>query len=171
MPVTPFHMGPAVLLKAGLGRSMSLGSFGITQVVIDVESVGNILTGRFPVHDRLHTLPGALVVAGVVTLISRAPLAIVYARIRKRPGVSSWLSEELVEPTWLAVAVGAFLGGVSHVILDGMMHSDSRPLSPLVAGNPLLVPNSFEAIHLGCAAVGIVGFIAWRAVLALRKPS
>lgn len=156
-------MGPALVLKAGLGRSMSLGTFGLTQVVIDVESVGNILTGRFPVHDHLHTLPGALAVSAVVTLLARKPLSVVYSWLRKREDVPRWISkEELVEVSWLSAGMGALLGGVTHVLFDGMMHSDSRPFAPLVAGNPLLVPESFEAIHVGCAIVGVVGYLLWK---------
>lgn len=162
VPVTPFHMGPAMVLKAAFGRSMSLGTFGITQVVIDVESVGNILTGRFPVHDRLHTLPGALLVALGVTVVFRAPLTFIYARLRKRDDVRSWIATELVEVSWLSAGIGAFFGGVTHVLFDGMMHADARPFAPLVPGNPLLIAESFEAIHVACLVLGVLGFVAWR---------
>jgi hypothetical protein len=161
VPVTPFHMGPAMVLKAAFGRSMSLGTFGVTQVVIDVESVSNILLGRFPVHDRLHTLPGALLVAAGVTVLFRAPLSFVYARLQKREDVASWISHELVGVSWFSAAMGAFLGGVTHVFFDGMMHADARPFAPLVAGNPLLIADGFMAIHIGCAILGALGFLAW----------
>ncbi len=36
MPVTPFHLGPAVVLEAVCPRQLSLGVFALVQVVIDV---------------------------------------------------------------------------------------------------------------------------------------
>ena len=37
MPLTPYHMGPGMLLKAVLGGSFSLMVFGWTQIVTDLQ--------------------------------------------------------------------------------------------------------------------------------------
>lgn len=39
-----------------------------------VESVGNLVLGRYPVHAAWHTVPGALLVAAVVVAPARAVL-------------------------------------------------------------------------------------------------
>ena len=64
MPVTPFHLGAALPLKPLAGRRLSLGVFALVQIGIDLESGYNLLLDRWPVHARLHTLPGALAVGG-----------------------------------------------------------------------------------------------------------
>jgi hypothetical protein len=162
-------MGPALVLKSVLGRHVSLGVFGVVQIVIDVESVSNILLGRFPVHDHLHTLPGALAVAAVVTLLARAPLSWVNGWLRRREDVPRWLRDELLPVTWLSAGLGAGLGGATHVLFDGMMHADARPFAPFVSTNVLLVPGSFEAIHGACAVAGVLGLVLW-SLFARRAP-
>jgi membrane-bound metal-dependent hydrolase YbcI (DUF457 family) len=41
-------------------------------------------------------------------------------------GVRSW--------PWV---LGALLGCVSHVVLDGMVHPEMQPFAPLIDGNPI----------------------------------
>ena len=65
MPVTPFHLGPLMPLKAVVPRHFSLGVFAVVQVVIDLESIWNIVRDNPVVHDRLHTLLGAMLVAAL----------------------------------------------------------------------------------------------------------
>ena len=43
MPFTPFHMGPALALKAVTGRHFSVLVFGIAQVAMDVEPLVGML--------------------------------------------------------------------------------------------------------------------------------
>jgi hypothetical protein len=38
MPVTPFHFGPSLLVKAAAPRSFSMIAFGVSQIVIDCET-------------------------------------------------------------------------------------------------------------------------------------
>ncbi|HYE58322.1 MAG TPA: hypothetical protein VD948_07435, partial [Rhodothermales bacterium] len=65
MPATPFHIGLGLLLKGAAPARLSLAAFVLTNVVIDVESVTNLITGRTPVHATLHTF----VVAPVLGLV------------------------------------------------------------------------------------------------------
>ena len=148
MPFTPFHFGPATLLKAIGPRYFSLVAFVASQVVIDVESGYHLVRREWPVHRLAHTLPIATLV-GVVT------------------GVLVWLVGRRLtpssEPAVQAEArlgpalLGGFLGGATHPVLDGIMHHDVHPFWPLTDANPLLSAVSLRALHLWCFATGVLG--------------
>lgn len=145
MPVTPFHLGPAVIVKAACPRWFSLGVFAIVQAALDVESVGNIVAGRYPVHGGLHTLPGALLLSAAVIVPARHVVA------------------RFFPVSWTAAITGALVGGSSHVLLDAVIHPDVVPFAPWLAGNALFVAGSFVWMHVGCAAAGLLGGAAWHA--------
>ena len=160
MPFTPFHFGPALLLKGAVPRHVSFLAFVASQVVIDLESLYYLVQRQWPVHRALHTFA----VATPVGILSGLAVWAVFPRLVRLLGVAeaSWLRSE----TALAPAlVGGFAGGASHPLLDGIMHTDIRPFSPFSAHNPLLGVVGLEALHLGCIACGVVGLIlvlVWR---------
>jgi hypothetical protein len=167
MPVTPFHLGPALIAKALLRRHFSLGVFTMVQGIIDVESVTNILREQSPVHAHLHTAPGALAV-GVVSVALGAPLCTwINGWVKRWPegqlDFFEWARDELQPVTATGAIVGALFGALSHVALDGMMHPDAQPFWPFIRGNPLLVEGAFMRIHLDCAVAGMLGMLAWMA--------
>jgi hypothetical protein len=161
MPVTPFHLGPALVIKAAMPRHFSLGAFTLVQGIIDVESVGNILLGRWPVHATLHTFVGAGAVAALVAVVGRPILAAAYRWPRGRTR-SAWYRAQLDPPTWLAVAVGAGMGAVLHVVPDAMMHPDLQPLRPWSPRNPFLFDGAFALVHVVCLVLAIAGWFVWR---------
>jgi len=67
------------------------------------------------------------------------------------------------------VTVGAVLGSYSHVVLDGIMHADMRPLAPWSDDNPFLHLVSLDALHLGCVGAAVVGGLLWL-MFSRRKP-
>ena len=50
MPFTPLHMGPGLAVKAVMQRKFSLLVFGWSQVVIDLQPLLAMTTGREPRH-------------------------------------------------------------------------------------------------------------------------
>ena len=64
-----------------------------------------------------------------------------------------------------AVASGALLGTYSHVILDGLVHSDVKPFSPWSESNPLLHLMSGVKVQWLCVALAVVG----SAILYIRR--
>ena len=160
-------MGPAMLLK-GAGRDhFSFMVFGITQTFIDLESGYNFVQGNWPMHTFLHTLAGATVAAVICTLIGK-PIGSLLLRGWNRwlsPTQARWLA---VRPdiSWTAAASGAVMGGYSHVLLDGIMHSDVQPGAPWTTVNPLLHWGSIANLHWFCIASALVGLIVllpgWR---------
>ncbi|HVK30923.1 MAG TPA: hypothetical protein VM845_00295 [Burkholderiaceae bacterium] len=157
MPFTPFHFGPGAALHALAPRHVSFLSFCTANVLIDVESLINLLGQRHPVHAFFHTYVGATwVIAATVALFVVARR---WARHLHWPDPLQWQGLSLRQ-----VALGAALGAYTHVLLDSVMHSDIRPLAPFSPTNPLLLTLSLDALHQACLLLGAVG----AAVLGLR---
>ncbi len=154
MPFTPFHLGPGAVFKAIGGRHFSFMVFGGSQVMMDIEPLVGIIRGSFILHGITHTLPGALVIGTVAGIIGRP--------------ISRWVLELLEIPhypfTWTASFAGAYAGTFSHVILDAIMHPDTRPWWPFSNENQLLAVIPVDWLHLGCVITAVVG----GAAIALR---
>lgn len=101
-------------------------------------------------HGYTHTLAGALLIGALATLIGRPISLFVLRRI----------SAQYKPFSWAATATGAFVGTFSHILFDGLMHSDMRPLWPLFHGNPMLGLVPLDTLHTACEALGIAGGLA-----------
>ena len=142
MPVTPFHFGFGLLFKGAGPRHVSLSAFVASQVLLDLESGYHLWHGNWPVHRVMHTFP----VATLAGLFAGACVALAGRWIRLGP-------ETALRPA----LVGGLLGGVSHPILDGIMHADMHPFAPFSPANPLLDLVGLGALHLGCVIAGALG--------------
>ena len=157
MPFTPFHFGPGLAAKAVVPERFSWTAFAAAQVLIDCETLYNILTRQYPLHRTLHTFIGATAAglaagAGLVWLFRTAP------RLRtlieeRAPSMRSELGSA-------ALLIGGVVGGASHPLFDGLMHSDVRPFLPWTQANPLLGAVGAGALHLGCLLAGLAG-VGW----------
>jgi membrane-bound metal-dependent hydrolase YbcI (DUF457 family) len=152
MPITPFHLGPGLALY-GMTRRADFWAFTAANVIIDVESIGNILRGARPVHTFLHSYAGAS-----LTILPAAFVGYLVWRVLVRRGRADRT------PGAIALLVGAALGAWSHVVLDSIMHLDMRPLAPWSDTNPLLRAIPVWALHVACGVLVVVG-----AVLVLRR--
>ena len=71
MPFTPFHMGPALVTKAVLGRHFSVPLYGFMQLAIDSEVLAGYAFRRdLAYHKILHTFAGATSVAAVTVFFA-----------------------------------------------------------------------------------------------------
>lgn len=162
MPFTPLHMGPGLAVKAMAGRRFSVLTFGIAQVAMDIEPLVGLVRGSSVLHGSTHTYLAALIIALVVAIVSPTVC---------RPILRRWNRELLfyrfgwlVEPESFAplpVIAGAFVGTLSHVILDSIMHSDILPLAPWSDANALLGAISIGALHQFCILTGLLGIVGW----------
>jgi hypothetical protein len=162
MPFTPLHMGPALALKAVMRRRFSVLSFGIAQVAIDVEPGLGLLYGWERLHGWTHTYVGAVVIASLVTVLSAPLCSWILRRWNRelRDHRLGWLADpDDLAPG--AVAAGAFIGTLSHVALDSLMHPDMRPLAPFSPHNSLLDAIPLAALEIGCIAAAALGIAAW----------
>ncbi len=128
MPFTPFHMGPALLLKAAAPRHFSVLVFGSSQVCIDLERLIRIVRGDQILHGFTHTLAGALVVGAGAALVARQMASRVLAQVR-RENSDAWVAALLGgDISWPVAFASAWIGTGSHLLRDGIMHADMHPL-------------------------------------------
>ena len=160
MPFTPFHFGPGLFAKSLLPRHFSWLAFIASQVLIDCETLFYLVQRTYPVHRFFHTLLGGAVAGAVtgVALVGLTRRRATRARLRLHlfdragPSVKS-------ETATVAILVGALVGGLSHSLLDGLMHPDVRPFAPWGDTNPLLGSIGLGTLHLGCLLLGLVGAV------------
>lgn len=157
MPITPFHFGPGAAIHSAAPRHVSFLAFCAANVLIDVEPLYYMMTGQAWLHRFFHTYIGATLVAMATVLLFLGA-----RRIAWLPNLFGW--QQL---TTRAVAIGAFLGTYSHIVLDSVMHADIRPFAPFSDPNPLLGIVSLRALHLFCLVAGAVGLAV---VLVRRQP-
>jgi membrane-bound metal-dependent hydrolase YbcI (DUF457 family) len=69
--------------------------------------------------------------------------------------------------------LGGLAGGLSHPVLDGIMHPDVRPFMPWSDRNPFLGFVSETTLHVACvvaALVGVAGLAFWRSATRTTVP-
>lgn len=151
MPLTPFHFGPGIFAKSVIRSHFSLAIFIIIQIIIDLETLWNILAGYNKWHTFLHTYLGATFLTVLCVLAERiTPI------LRKR------FSSQVV---LCSVAFGAY----SHVFLDSIMHADLNSLAPLSMKSFGLNLVSIETLHLFCLLSGALGGIIFLARWFLKR--
>lgn len=148
MPFTPFHFGPGLLLKSAAPRRLSLAAFVATQAAVDLEPLYFLVRGESPVHRVLHTVWGGgaagLAVGLSLWMVGRS-------RVEGLPPAAR------AEVERAPAVLGGLLGGVSHALLDGLMHRDVHALRPLAETQWVLDPGGVTALHLGCLIAGALG--------------
>lgn len=162
MPFTPFHMGAALIVKSAAQKHLSLITFGIAQIMIDIEPFIGMMRQSDILHGPTHTLWGAITIGFLVALVSPTICRPILRRYNQEVTTYKlrWLSEP-IEPTRVAIWSGALWGTLSHIILDSFMHDDMRPLAPFSDANPLLHVISHDGVYQLCVALGVIGCIAW----------
>lgn len=160
MPFTPLHMGPGILIKAFLRRYFSLVVFGWIQILIDLQPLWVMVTGKGQLHGFSHTLAGATCIAVLAGLTGKA-LASHALKILKE--------ERYLPVTTLSVWMGAFVGTYSHILLDSIMHSDVQFAWPLATGNALEGLISIDQLHIVCVASALVGGVIFYTAQYLDK--
>ncbi len=128
MPITPFHLGPALLMAVLFRGRVSAGSLLIGSVVLDVQPFVVLFLGMpFALHGLSHTYAVAALIA--------AALALTMHLLRREHLPSLYL--------------GALLGTWSHVLLDSLLYEDMTPLFPFES-NPLLYILTPGQVYLLC---------------------
>lgn len=158
IPFTPFHFGPGLLVKACIPRSFWFSSFVAANVLIDVEVLVYIVRNDPPIHRHLHTYVGGAgigILAGVLMFATMKLLR--RCRINSdhfASGLTTTKSAMLGQSL-----IAGLVGGVSHILLDSLMHRDMRPWWPLSDENGLAGMVSVGSLHGGCALAGLFGLV------------
>ena len=170
MPITPFHMGPGLLVKALGGRHVSLTVFGFSQVVMDIEPLVRMMRDDVVLHGPVHTYLGATLVGLVSAVVGRPICQALLDRWAPRPDAAfeAWLrGPKLI--SWPAAISGALAGTYGHVFLDGVMRSEMPPLAPLLEANALLGVVTPGMLHVACALAGVLGALLLGATFIRRR--
>ena len=168
MPVTPLHMGPALVIKSALGGHFSLLVFGFSQVAIDIEPLVRIVRNDAVLHGFTHTYLGATLVGAFSLLVGRPSCEWLLRHFRADPAAPSlvWLhGADTI--SWPTATISAFVGVYSHVFLDSFMHDDMRPFAYWTDANPQLLAISVDTLQLGCLLSGVAGALLM--ALAFRR--
>lgn len=151
MPVTPFHMGPGLLIKALLRGGFSLMVFGWAQIIMDLQPLFAMITGQGKLHGFSHTFVGATLLGLVAALSGK------YLSEWGLKRLALYEEHRYLSIQWWVVFLSAFIGSYSHVFLDAIMHSDMAPFFPFSVTNPWLGLFSFYGVHKFCVYTGLVG--------------
>lgn len=152
MPFTPFHMGPLLGVKLLGGRHVSLTVLGLSQVLIDVEVLVRMKLGSRHLHGISNTLTGAVLIGAVTMAIGPLFVRLAHGALNAVvPAESLRLAPRI---SWRTAAISAFVGTVSHILLDAIMHADAEPFAPLTSANPLLRLVSVRRLHGLCLGAG-----------------
>ena len=152
MPFTPIHMGPGLAIKSLLQKKFSLMVFGWSQIVIDIQPLLVILSGRGTVHGFTHTYLGATLIALFCAFSGKYLGELGLKIIRKK---------EYLRISWKVAFISAFIGTYSHVLLDSVMHYDVIPFSPFWKSNILLSIVSVNTLNIFCLASGLIGIVIY----------
>lgn len=114
MPITPLHFGVLAPISHFAPNRVSNVSFVLVNLWMDAPAILAWFKGLpLPSHDAdTHHLVIAMVMAALVAI----------------PGMRS--------KSW---GYGAFLGAISHILLDSLVHPEMVPFWPFVEGNPLFL--------------------------------
>lgn len=151
MPLTPLHLGLGALFKGAYPARVSLLTFAASQALIDVEPAFYLLRGERPVHRFFHSIAGSLLVSAVAALGAFAA-----RRVGERVPALNFRALS-VDLSTRAIWVGAAVGGLSHVLLDWLLHSDIRLLYPSSAGMSAGGFVGVREMYLGCIVAGVIG--------------
>ena len=135
-------------------------------MLIDCETLYYMLQREYPLHRFFHSFIGATaagLVASVGFLVVVRAFAVAFpGRFTTLVGSSAAARGEISIP---GVLVGGLVGGLSHPLLDGIMHADVRPFMPWSDSNPFLGLVGLAPLHLACVAAALFGIVClkgWR---------
>ena len=169
MPVTPFHMGPGLLIKSLMQGYFSLIIFGWAQVLMDIQPVVVILTGRGRAHGFSHTYIGAVLIA-IIAAVSGKWIYRWCMRFMEKD-FSAYQKQLFDVPVKLTTGISissALIGTISHVLLDSFMHPDMEPFFPVDTHNHLALVLSIGTLYRLCVYTGVGGSVIYFCVRLLR---
>ncbi len=150
MPVTPFHAGIPGLLSCRWPHRVDIFTAAVGSVICDVDFFFFLALGT-PLHGFLHTFAGASAAAAALVLLAHYFRGSV-VRIKE------WLAWETVSNPG-SLALGAFIGTFSHVLLDSLIYTDMDPFHP-IEGNPFHPASGERSTFITVYAItGITTFI------------
>jgi membrane-bound metal-dependent hydrolase YbcI (DUF457 family) len=163
MPLTPFHLGPGLLVGLLFLRYLDFPTFLVASVILDVEPAFVLLFHLdAPLHGFFHSFLGGTVVALLLTAVMSRTRAVL------SPLLSFFkIKQELSFPR---ILVASLSGIYLHILLDSVMHRDIRPFFPLdvnpFLGRGTLLGLNVTMICIWCFLGGLLVYaIKWSKVV------
>lgn len=159
MPFTPLHLGLGGAAGGYTSSWLSFRAFCFANVLIDMEALYRLPLMLDPVHDWLHTF----LLGGLLPLVLwfpvGKPLCLFVSRQWNERAIGGCLEHVRIptEIRLLPAVVGLIFGGLSHVFLDSIMHTDIAPLRPFSPSNPFFNLVNLSHLHYMLAAGGLLG--------------
>lgn len=158
MPLTPFHLGPALLLGLIFLRYVDLPTFIVANVIVDIEPMFILVFNLgYSHHQFFHTFLGGTIVALVIAWIMN--------RIRGKLSPLLLFFKIEQKPTFTNILIASVFGTYIHILLDSWVHGDVKPFFPLDV-NPFL--NESMSSTLGVYMLCIWSFIGGLIVYSIR---
>jgi len=90
--------------------------------------------------------------------------AVVQITIRVLPTGWRWVQQMALTTTRRQLCeslIAGVTGGVTHIVLDSLMHGDMHPFWPFVDGNALAGVIGVGTLHIGLGLTGFFGIVLW----------
>ncbi|MBN2252029.1 MAG: metal-dependent hydrolase [Candidatus Altiarchaeota archaeon] len=155
MPLTPFHLGPALFFGLLFFSFIDLPTFIVANVILDIEPFIVLLLGvDQPLHGFFHSFLGGSVAAVFLAFLmekaspNAQPLMSFFRLGQKSSRRSIWAA--------------SFFGVYLHIILDSLLYTDIRPFYPLDF-NPFYNNSMFAGfeVYLFCVIAFVLGFVLY----------
>lgn len=162
MPFTPYHVGPGIAAKAILQDHFSLIIFSAAQVVMDLQPLVVMLTGRGETHGITHTFLAAFIFGISLALIIKHPtqwflnLFLPHDRLK-------------VSISWRTSFLSALAGTLSHVLIDGLIYPDVEPFWPFTTANPLRIGITSSQMITFCWVSGAIGLVLYLIIKLIHR--
>lgn len=142
-----------------MSRWFSFRAFCFANVLIDMEALYRIPFMMHPIHDWMHTFLLGLILPLVFWLPVGKPFCLWVSRWWNKLAIGTSFEKVHIPneiKLWPAT-IGLVIGGLSHVFLDSIMHSDIAPLRPFSQINPFFNLIGLSSLHYLLTAGGIIG--------------
>ena len=127
MPITSLHLGLLAPINHFFPKKVSNVSFILVTLWLDASAIAyyafGLEMGEFH-GPETHSFVAAMAIAGIVSIMGMFVISLkhLWENVNIGPQVLAWL-------------LGSYLGGLSHILLDAMVHSEMLPFHP-IPGNP-----------------------------------
>jgi len=135
--------------------------FGWTQIIMDIQPLIVLITGKGHLHGFSHTYIGAFLIAIFSAVTGKYLSEFFLVRYK--------VAEMDLKIHWLVALISAVIGSTSHVVIDSIMHSDMQPFAPFFIDNQILGLLSIPTLHKFCLYSGLLGALIFYTTIFLRK--
>ena len=153
MPFTPLHIGPGMAVKAIAQDKFSLIIFGWAQILVDLQPLVVVLTHAGQIHGVTHTFVGAAVL-GAAAAASGKPMGEALLNLFRKK------EKPRIRISWKIACWSGLVGGLSHVLLDGLIYPDMSPFWPFVQGTRMDIFTS-RGMTAFCIFSGLAGLLVY----------